>query len=496
LSNEFNHKEVLVLGAGPAGLTAAFVLENSGIKTKVIEADPNYVGGISRTVDNNGFKFDIGGHRFFTKSTIVQELWNQMLSKDRWLREVPRMSRIYYREKFFNYPLSASDALKKLGIIEALKCMLSYLRFRVRPIRDPKSFEEWVTNQFGRRLYQIFFKSYTEKVWGMKCAEISADWASQRIKGLSLGEAALNSLPRFILRFRNNGNTIRTLSDKFDYPINGPGELWESVKKKLEDKNSPIIMGEKVTKLFYSDTKITHLETTNYQGHEQLYFGSEVISSLPIRELVNALEPAPPDEILLAANSLNYRDFLTVVLIYKQPSIFFDNWIYIHEPNVKVGRIQNFKNWSKSMVPDTSFTSLGLEYFCFEGDQLWEMSDSDLITLGAKELNSIGLTDLQPLQGYVVRCKKAYPIYDDKYKTHVNLISEWISLNVRNLQLVGRNGMHMYNNQDHSMLTAYLAAKNLLGESHNLWNVNSSAEYHEETQTFEVLDRLIPRKIS
>lgn len=496
MSIESNHKEVLVLGAGPAGLTAAFVLETSGIKTKVLEADPNYVGGISRTVDNNGFKFDIGGHRFFTKSMIVQELWNQMLPKDRWLKEVPRMSRIYYREKFFNYPLSASDALKKLGINEALKCMLSYLRFKVRPIRDPKSFEEWVTNQFGKRLYEIFFKSYTEKVWGMKCAEISADWASQRIKGLSLGEAAINSLPRFILKFRDKGNTIRTLSDKFDYPINGPGELWESVKKKLEEKNSQVLMGEKVTKLFRSNSKIVQIETTNSQGSEKLYFASDVISSLPIRGLVNALEPAPPEEILLAANSLNYRDFLTVVLIYKEPSIFHDNWIYIHEPNVKVGRIQNFKNWSNSMVPDPSLTSLGLEYFCFEGDQLWEMSDSELIALGAKELNSIGLTDLQPLQGFVVRCKKAYPIYDDSYKTHVNLIWEWVSLNLKNLQLVGRNGMHMYNNQDHSMLTAYLAAKNLLGESHNLWNVNSSAEYHEKSQASEVLDRLIPRKIS
>ena len=488
-------KEVLVLGAGPAGLTAAFVLQDSGIKTKVLEADTKYVGGISKTVTENGFKFDIGGHRFFTKSTIVQELWTRMLSEDRWIKEVPRMSRIYYRQKFFNYPLSATDALKKLGIFEALKCMLSYLRFKLKPIKDPKSFEDWVTNQFGKRLFEIFFKSYTEKVWGMRCDEISADWASQRIKGLSLGEAALNSLPKFMRSLKNKDEVIRTLADKFDYPQNGPGELWESVQKKLEENNSAVLMGKRVTKLFHANSKISHIETTNTDGGVQTHSGSHVISSLPLRQLINSLEPKPPEEILVAANSLNYRDFLTVVLIYDQSSIFLDNWIYIHEPTVMVGRIQNFKNWSPAMVPDNQLTSLGLEYFCFEGDQLWQMSDEDLITLGARELNLIGLTSLHPLQGFVVRCKKAYPIYDDSYKTHVQKISDWVSNNVTNLQLVGRNGMHMYNNQDHSMLTAYLAAKNVTGEKHNLWSVNSSAEYHEETQVHEVSERLIPRRI-
>lgn len=495
MGTEASSKEVLILGAGPAGLTSAFVLQESGIKTKVLEADPDYVGGISRTVNASGFKFDIGGHRFFTKSIVVQELWTRMLRQDRWIKDVPRMSRIYYRKKFFNYPLSATDALQKLGIFEAILCMTSYFRFKVKPIKNPKSFQDWVTNQFGKRLFEIFFKSYTEKVWGMRCDEISADWASQRIKGLSLGEAALNSLPGFIRKFKNKTELIRTLTDKFDYPIHGPGELWESAKNKLEENNSSVIMGQRVTKLTYSNSQITSVETTNADGDLQIHFGTDVISSLPIRELLNALEPKPPEEILVAANSLHYRDFLTVVLIYDNPSIFLDNWIYIHEPSVKVGRIQNFKNWSPAMVPDDHLTSLGLEYFCFEGDQLWQMSDEDLIALGAQELNSIGLTGLQPLKGFVVRCKKAYPIYDDQYKTYVKKIWEWVSSNITNLQFVGRNGMHMYNNQDHSMLTAYLAAQNVMGESHNLWNVNSSAEYHEETQSSLVSERLIPRRI-
>ena len=495
MGTEASSKEVLILGAGPAGLTSAFVLQESGIKTKVLEADPDYVGGISRTVNASGFKFDIGGHRFFTKSIVVQELWTRMLRQDRWIKDVPRMSRIYYRKKFFNYPLSATDALQKLGIFETILCMTSYFRFKIKPIKNPKSFQDWVTNQFGKRLFEIFFKSYTEKVWGMRCDEISADWASQRIKGLSLGEAALNSLPGFIRKFKNKTELIRTLTDKFDYPIHGPGELWESVKNKLEENNSSVIMGQRVTKLTYSNSQITSVETTNADGDLQIHFGTDVISSLPIRELLNALEPKPPEEILVAANSLHYRDFLTVVLIYDNPSIFLDNWIYIHEPSVKVGRIQNFKNWSPAMVPDDHLTSLGLEYFCFEGDQLWQMSDEDLIALGAQELNSIGLTGLQPLKGFVVRCKKAYPIYDDQYKTYVKKIWEWVSSNITNLQFVGRNGMHMYNNQDHSMLTAYLAAQNVMGESHNLWNVNSSAEYHEETQSSLVSERLIPRRI-
>ena len=495
MGTEASSKEVLILGAGPAGLTSAFVLQETGIKTKVLEADPDYVGGISRTVNESGFKFDIGGHRFFTKSIVVQELWTRMLRQDRWIKDVPRMSRIYYRKKFFNYPLSATDALQKLGIFETILCMTSYFRFKIKPIKNPKSFQDWVTNQFGKRLFEIFFKSYTEKVWGMRCDEISADWASQRIKGLSLGEAALNSLPGFIRKFKNKTELIRTLTDKFDYPIHGPGELWESVKNKLEENNSSVIMGQRVTKLTCSNSQITSVETTNADGDLQIHFGTDVISSLPIRELLNALEPKPPEEILVAANSLHYRDFLTVVLIYDNPSIFLDNWIYIHEPSVKVGRIQNFKNWSPAMVPDDHLTSLGLEYFCFEGDQLWQMSDEDLIALGAQELNSIGLTGLQPLKGFVVRCKKAYPIYDDQYKTYVKKIWEWVSSNITNLQFVGRNGMHMYNNQDHSMLTAYLAAQNVMGESHNLWNVNSSAEYHEETQSSLVSERLIPRRI-
>jgi protoporphyrinogen oxidase len=495
MSDSLSSKEIVIFGAGPAGLTAAYVLNQSGLKTTILEADPKSVGGISKTVDRDGFKFDIGGHRFFTKSAIVQELWRSMLPQERWITDVNRLSRIYYRKKFFHYPLSARDALQKLGLLEAVKCVGSYLKFKFFPIKEPKSFQEWVTNQFGKRLFEIFFKSYTEKVWGMSCAEISADWASQRIKGLSLGEAVFNSLPKFLRRLKLSKATIRTLSDKFDYPRLGPGELWENVKSDLEFSGCNIYMGATVTKISHKNLVVTSVSSTDIFGEEKQVHGNEFISTLPIRELINSLHPEPPSEIIKAANSLGYRDFLTVVLIYNQESMFLDNWIYIHDPSVYMGRIQNFKNWSPSMVPDSSLTSLGLEYFCFEGDNLWDMSDAELIALGTSEVISVGLTSLKPLKGYVVRCKKAYPIYDDHYKAIVQSIWKWVSSNLTNLQLVGRNGMHMYNNQDHSMLTGYLAAKNILGESHDLWSVNSSAEYHEDSALLDTTERSVPRKI-
>jgi len=495
MTESISSKEVVIFGAGPAGLTAAFVLNQSRIKSTILEADPKSVGGISKTVDRDGFKFDIGGHRFFTKSLIVKDLWKNMLPQERWITDVNRLSRIYYRKKFFHYPLSARDALQKLGLLEAIKCVGSYMKFKFFPIEEPKSFQDWVTNQFGKRLFEIFFKSYTEKVWGMSCSEISADWASQRIKGLSLGEAVLNSLPKFMRSFRFTKETIRTLSDKFDYPQLGPGELWENVKSDLELAGCKVNMGELVTKISHKDLAVMSVSSTDHFGQVKQLNGNEFISSLPIRELINSLDPTPPPEIIQAANSLGYRDFLTVVLVYNQENMFLDNWIYIHDPSVSMGRIQNFKNWSPSMVPDSSVTSLGLEYFCFEGDNLWDMTDAELIALGTREVISVGLTSLQPLKGYVVRCKKAYPIYDDHYKANVHSVWKWVSSNLTNLQLVGRNGMHMYNNQDHSMLTGYLAAKNILGENHDLWSVNSSAEYHEGTVLLETTERSVPRRI-
>jgi protoporphyrinogen oxidase len=254
-------------------------------------------------------------------------------------------------------------------------------------------------------------------------------------------------------------------------------------------------MGAVVTKISHKNLAVTSVSSTDIFGEEKQVHGNEFISTLPIRELINSLHPEPPSEIIKAANSLGYRDFLTVVLIYEQENMFLDNWIYIHDPSVYMGRIQNFKNWSPSMVPDSGLTSLGLEYFCFEGDNLWDMSDAELIALGTSEVISVGLTSLQPLKGYVVRCKKAYPIYDDHYKANVQSIWKWVSSNLTNLQLVGRNGMHMYNNQDHSMLTGYLAAKNILGESHDLWSVNSSAEYHEDSMLLDTTERSVPRRI-
>jgi protoporphyrinogen oxidase len=362
------------------------------------------------------------------------------------------------------------------------------------PIKNVRSFEDWVTNNFGKQLYLAFFKTYTEKVWGISCKEISADWAAQRIKGLSLTEAIINALKSLVPQKKNsNKKVIKTLIDNFDYPIYGPGMLWESAKNKIDSLGGKILMDSKVTKVQLKDKTVKYCEINN---EVKQYFANDFISTLPIKELINIIKPTPPNLVIEAANQLKYRDFLTVVLILNEESVFPDNWIYIHEPNVRLGRIQNFKNWSLEMVPQSSQTSLGLEYFCNEGDDLWEKKDEELISFGLKEVVQIGITKTDSfLDGTVVRMPKAYPVYDENYKKNVLVIRNWLTSNVHNLQLVGRNGMHMYNNQDHSMLSAYYAARNLLGETWDPWLVNADAEYHEDENDLQA-GRLVPRKIS
>jgi protoporphyrinogen oxidase len=357
-----------------------------------------------------------------------------------------------------------------------------------------KSFEDWVTNNFGKQLYLAFFKTYTEKVWGIPCDEISADWAAQRIKGLSLTEAIKNAFSDLIPRKKSeNTKVIKTLIDNFDYPMYGPGMLWEKADLKIKALGGQVCMGSKVSKIFTSDRKIQYCEINN---GEKSFSGNNFISTLPIKELIRIIEPKVPDNIVTAANQLKYRDFLTVVIILDEKDVFPDNWIYIHEPNVKLGRIQNFKNWSKEMVPNDFQTSLGLEYFCNEGDDLWNMADEELISLGLSELVKIGIAKSETFfDGTIVRMPKAYPVYDDGYKENVVAIRNWLEQNIDNLQLVGRNGMHMYNNQDHSMLAAYLAARNLLGESWDPWLVNADAEYHEDIEPSES-GRMVPRRLS
>src|SRR5450755_1769260 len=487
-----NEQKVAVIGAGPAGLTAAYLLSKAGIAVYVFEADPIYVGGISRTETYKGFHFDIGGHRFFSKSKEVEDFWTEILGEE--MLQRPRSSKIYYQKKYFRYPLVALDALRKLGLIQAVLCLLSYARAKVFPVRDPQNFEDWVSNQFGKKLYKIFFKTYTEKVWGVPCSEISADWAAQRIKGLSMSSLIRNAL--FPQKSGGEG-LIKTLIDSFRYPRLGPGMMWEACTEKCRQQGATIRMNARVESLTLHNNKWSvRLQTgENLEGFDQ------VISSAPLRELVRSVQPAFPVEALQAASLLGYRDFITVILILPDKGIFSDNWIYIHDPAVKVGRIQNFKSWSPEMVPDPGMTAYGLEYFCFDGDGLWNTPDADLIEMAKKEIAQIGLAAASDIQdGCVVRQKKAYPVYDKLYKTRVAAIRNALDA-YPGLQLVGRNGMHKYNNQDHSMMTAMLAVKNILAGSiiYDLWQVNDDAIYHEthfkEDQEPLSTGRMIPKTI-
>ncbi len=473
---------VLCIGAGPAGLTAAYLLSRQHVSVRVLEQDPRYVGGISRTVDYQGFGFDIGGHRFFSKAPEVEALWRELLGEDFLLR--PRKSRIFYRGKLFDYPLRAGDALHKLGLREALYCVGSYLVAKLDFFSGkPQNFEAWVTRHFGRRLFEIFFKTYTEKVWGMKCTEISADWAAQRIRGLSLFTAVWHAL--WPQRGQKNAHqTIKTLVHEFHYPRRGPGMLWQAAAAKVEQWGGHVMMGQRVTALFWDTLQrewcVTSCADTG--GAIQVY-AENVISSMPLQTLVTILSPEPPVPVLQAAAALRYRDFLVVALIVKERDRFDDNWIYIHEPGVKVGRIQNFKSWSPEMVPDPNLNCYGMEYFCFEGDGLWNAADEDLVALARNELVALGLASAVDIrEGVVVRQPKAYPVYDEGYESRVELIRRWLEATYPTLHLVGRNGMHKYNNQDHAMKTAMLTVQNILaGERReDVWLVNQDAEYHEE----------------
>ncbi len=451
-------------------MTAAYELSKHGITGTIIEAD-GCVGGISRTVERDGYRFDIGGHRFFSKSAGIERLWEQMLSEPMLTR--PRLSRIYYGRKFYDYPLKAGNALKNLGIGAAVACMASYAKARLAPIRDPASFEQWVTNQFGEKLYSMFFKSYTEKVWGIPCTEIGADWAAQRIKGLSLGSAIKSAL----LGHRAGGS-VKTLIEEFRYPRLGPGQLWEDCARSVQRSGWRIVFNARVVGATARDGLVDSV-LVKEAGEERAIPCSHLFSSMPIRELVGGLKPEAPAQVREAAGGLTYRDFLTVALVIDAESLFPDNWIYIHAPEVRLGRVQNFKNWSPDLVPDQSKTCLGLEYFCNEGDDIWTTHDEDLIKLGFRELSELGLAGGLLVRGYVVRVAKAYPVYDSSYAARLETIRGWLR-GISNLHCIGRNGQHRYNNMDHSMMTALIAARNVaMGEARDAWSVNEDAEYVE-----------------
>ncbi len=486
--------DTVIAGAGPAGLTAAYELTKHGHRCVVLEANPTTVGGISRTDVYKGYRFDIGGHRFFSKSAEVNALWRELLGAE--LIERPRLSRIFYDRKFFHYPLKPLDALAKLGPIRSARIVASYLKARLRPIRPERSFEDWVVNRFGRLLFEIFFKTYTEKVWGLPTSAISADWAAQRIQGLSLVRAVLAALgPR--RAEPGTGEVIKTLIDRFQYPRLGPGQMWEAARDRVNERGGAVHMDRRVTRIEHDGSAVSAFVATDSAGRSTRYYGTHFLSTLPIRHLIAAMSPRPPRAVIEAADALRYRDFLSVVLIADVAESFPDTWIYIHEPGVKVGRVQNFKNWSPAMVPDPSTTCLGLEYFCFEGDDLWSTADADLIALGRREIDAIGLLPAdRVVDGCVVRMPKAYPVYDDHYRDHLAVVRRWLA-GLGNLGLAGRNGMHKYNNQDHSMMTALLAARNILGHGHyDPWKVNTDAEYHEEGEADDTAGRQVPRAAS
>ncbi len=414
-------------------------------------------------------------------------MWKEVLEKDMLRRK--RLSRIYYNKKFFYYPLRPLNALLGLGIWNSSMILLSYLYAHVFPYKNEETFKQWVTNRFGKRLYNTFFKTYTEKVWGIPCSEIRAEWAAQRIKGLSLVSAIRNAL---INQNQSKGAEIKTLIGAFDYPKYGPGMMWETVSDIVQENGSKVYLETDVEGILWDtkNKKIEALEVGN-NGKKEVIYGTDFISTMPVRELVQKMKPAVPEEVLEAANKLNYRDFLTVALIVNKPELFPDNWIYIHDSSVRLGRVQNFKNWSPHMIPDQNKTCLGLEYFCFEGDDLWNMSDEDLVELGKREMEALKLLKASDVEdGSVVRMPKAYPAYDSVYREMLDTVLDFIN-GFGNLSLVGRNGMHRYNNQDHSMLTAMMAVENIYGAEHDLWNVNVEQEYHEEERK-ETSKELIP----
>ncbi|HEX4525514.1 MAG TPA: NAD(P)/FAD-dependent oxidoreductase [Gaiellaceae bacterium] len=456
----------LVLGGGPAGLTAGYLLGQADRSALVFEAD-DQVGGIAKTVERDGYRFDLGGHRFFTKSIEVDTLWHEVLG-DEFLRR-PRMSRIYWNNRYLDYPLRGPDVIRKLGPVELTRCMASYGRAALRRHKVDDSLEDWVSNRFGRRLFELFFKSYTEKVWGVPTTEIRAEWAAQRIKGLSFFSAAKAA-------FFGNKNEVKSLISEFNYPRFGPGQMWEAMRSAIVEQGGEVRLDARVESMELTGDRLTSVVV----GGETFESPEAVISSLPLREVVEMISPAAPEKVLAAARGLRYRDFLTVALVLDGADPFPDNWIYIHEPGVRVGRIQNFRSWSPWMVPDPDKACVGLEYFCFAGDDLWSMDDDGLVALAADELERLRLAPASRVdRGFAIRVPKAYPIYDADYAERVETIRGWLD-GIENLQQVGRNGLHRYNNSDHSMLTAMRAVDNLLtGAHHDIWAVNAESVYHE-----------------
>ncbi len=512
-------KKVIIIGAGPAGLTAAWeILQKSDLKPIVIEMD-SQVGGISKTVFHNGKRMDLGGHRFFSKSSKVLDFWFSFLPPEKKIKDSqlftsyqnqshsfktpntkstsseesfllrPRKSRIYFEGKFFDYPISLSaKTLKNLGLIRLIKVFFTYLSAKLFPIKKEESLEDFYINRFGKELYQTFFESYTGKVWGIPCKKISAEWGAQRVKNLSVKKIIKEAIKSFF-GFKNNLKEAETsLIEQFLYPYYGPGQLWEEVAKQIEKKGGEIWLNSIVEKINHCDGVISDMEVRMKSGSTSTLKGDYFISSMPVQNLNRALNPSPKEEVLSISDNLSYRDFLVVGVELKNLSKknIKDNWIYIQSGKVKLGRIQFFHNWSPGMNPNSSTYWLGLEYFCFTDDEIWNWEDSSIADFAMDELEKINIAKKESLIDYkVVRIPKAYPSYTGVY-SQFDEVKNWVS-RFENLFLVGRNGMHKYNNQDHSMLTAMKAVdliiNNSLDNKTSIWEVNTEKEYHEEVDT-------------
>ncbi len=464
--------DVVIMGAGPAGLAAGFELLKKNCNALLFESQ-NQVGGISKTVKYKDFYFDLGGHRFFTKLDEVNDLWHEVLKDD--FQKVPRLSRIYYQNKYFNYPLTAMNALTGMGVMDTIGITSSYMYSKIFPCKCEDTFEQWVSNRFGKKLYSMFFKTYTEKVWGIPCSQIQAEWAAQRIKGLSLKTAVINAVVK-------KNNTIKTLINEFDYPTYGPGMMYNRMKEHIENMGGSVYMNSTVDRVNKEGNEIKSIEYVDKHGARTSVEGRQFISSIPVTELVKKISPAPDTRVLKAADNLSYRSIITIDIILRKKDLFPDNWIYIHSPEVKLGRIQNFKNWSKKMIPTEDKTSLGLEYFCNENDEFWNLPDNELFEIASNEIEKLNIAKKEDIEDYIViKVPKAYPVYMNGYRSNIEIIEEYLK-QIRNLQQIGRYGLFKYNNMDHSVLTGLYAAKNIIEDryKYDTWKVNTDSEYQEE----------------
>lgn len=460
----------VVVGAGATGLAAALALARAGRPVLVAE-QADCVGGLARTVERAGYRFDLGGHRFFTRVPEVRALWEEMLGSEMRVRR--RRSRILFRGRTFDYPITAGGALAGLGPAESARIVASYLAARIRPIRPETSLADWLVNRFGRRLFETFFRPYTEKVWGMPCEAIGAQWAAQRIRGLSLYAALADAL-------RRGSGGQRTLATEFLYPRLGPGMLWERMRAAAEAAGAEFRLGHRLVRLRHDRSAVGEVELEGPRGPIALP-ASHVVTTIPLRELVPALDPPLPSGAVESAAALRYRDLLVVALVLEGPDPFPDTWLYLHDPAVRAGRLQNFRAWSPDLVPEANRSCLGLEYFCSAGDELWRSPDAELIRVALADLDALGFGGPEKLvRGHVVRVRDAYPVYGEGLAPRLAAIRSALAP-LANLQVAGRNGMHRYNNMDHSMLTGLLAARNVLGERHDPWSVNADEVYLEPT---------------